>query len=236
MESAYYHLAHIGVKINTREELTKFTNIKPTSTHAVDSESKVVEVNKKTLATPLWSTFGNSSLNPTALFSIPGTKGKESSARKALKVFNLRITQKNYNGATWWKFIIDDPDQQQQGLDLQELGSLPCASCTFVGGSDDEPPPSAPDLFGVEIRLYWSLISLKSKPHSFLASWLSSEQKPCTPYSNICQILWLELPSQLPEDSYYKAVTKVTPFGWIASAVERASPYMFTPFILFDSD
>ena len=236
MESAYYHLAHFRTEINTREKITKFKNIKPPSTRAVDSESKVVEGNKQTLATTLGSTFGISSLKPTALFSISGTKGKESSSTKELKVFNSRIIQKDYNGATWWEFIVDDPNQQQQGLDLQELGTLPSVICTFMGSSDCAPPPPAPDLFGVEVMSCWSLISLKSGPHSFLASWLalgSSEVKPPTPYSNLCQILLLDLPSQLSEDSYYKAVARATPSSSTVFVVEHPSPYKFTPLINF---
>ncbi|KIK04994.1 hypothetical protein K443DRAFT_91988 [Laccaria amethystina LaAM-08-1] len=236
VESAYYHLAHFRAEINTREKFTKFKNIKPASTRAVDSESKVVEGNKHTLVATLGSTFGISSLKPTALFSISGTKGKESSSTKELKVFNSRIIQKDYNGATWWEFTVDDPNQQQQGLDLEELGTLPCVSCTFVGSSDGTPPPSAPDLFGVEVMSCWSLISLKSNPHSLLASWLalrSPEVKPPTPYSNLCQIMLLDLPSQLPEDSYYKAVAKATPSSSTVFDVEHPSPYKFTPLINF---
>ena len=158
VDSTFYHLTHFRAEINTREELTKFKNIKPASTRAVDSETKVIEENKQTLAATLGSTLGISSLKPTGLFSISGTKTKESSSTKELKVFNSRIIQKNYNGAIWWEFLVDDPNQQQQGLDLQELGTLPCVSCTFVGSSDDASPPSAADLFGVEVMSCWSLI------------------------------------------------------------------------------
>ncbi|KIK05379.1 hypothetical protein K443DRAFT_91432 [Laccaria amethystina LaAM-08-1] len=234
IHSAYYHLAHFRVEIKTKEELTKFTNIRPTSTRAVDSEMKVTEGNKQTLVATLGSTFGISSLKPTALFSISGTKGKESSSTKEFKVFNSRIIQKDYNGAIWWEFIVDDPNQQQQGLDLQELGTLPCVSCTFVGSSDNAPPPPAPDLFGVEVMSCWSLISSESNSLSLLASWLalgSSEVKPPTPYSNLCQIMLLDLPSQLPEDSFYQAVAKATPSRWMAFDVKRQSPYKFTCYI-----
>jgi len=238
VESAYYHLAHFRAEINTREELTKFKNIKPASTRAVDSETKVVEENKQTLAATLGSTFGISGLKPTGLFSISGTKTKELSSAKELKVFNSRIIQKNHDGAVWWEFIVDDPYQQQQGLDMQELGTLPCVSCTFVESSDDAPPPSAPDLFGVEVMSCWSLIPSKSNPLSVLASWLalgSSEVKPPTPYSNLCQIMLLDLPSQLSKNSYYKAVAKATPSSWMAFDVKRPSPHNFTSYINFSS-
>ena len=238
VDSAYYHLAHFRAEINTREELTKFKNIKPASTCAVDSETKVIEENKQTLAATLGSTFGISGLKPTGLFSISGTKTKESSSTKELKVFNSRIMQKNYNGAIWWEFIVDDPNQQQQGLDLQDLGTLPCVSCTFLGSSDDAPPPPAPDLFSVEVMSCWSLIPSKSNPISLLASWLalgSSEAKPPIPYSNLCQIMLLDLPSQLPEESYYQAVAKATPSSWMAFNVKRPSPYNFTSYINLSS-
>ena len=198
----------------------------------------MIEGNKQTLAATLGSTFGINSLKPTTLFSISGTGTKELSSTKEVKVFNSKITQKDYNGAIWWEFIVDDPNQQQQGLDLQELGTLPYVCCTFVGSSDDVPPPAAPDLFGVEIMSCWSLIPSKSNPISLLASWLAfgnSEVKPPTPYSNLCQIMLLDLPSQLPEDSYYKAVAKATPSSWMALDVKRQSPYKFTCYINLSS-
>ncbi|KIK05404.1 hypothetical protein K443DRAFT_641160 [Laccaria amethystina LaAM-08-1] len=238
VDSAYYHLAHFRAEINTREELTKFKNIKPASTRAVDSETRVIEENKQTLAATLGSTFGISGLKPTGLFSISGTKTKESSSTKELKVFNSRIIQKNHDGAVWWEFIVDDPYQQQQGLNMQGLGTLPCVSCTFVESSDDAPPPPAPDLFGVEVMSCWSLIPSKSNPLSLLASWLalgSSEVKPPTPYSNLCQIMLLDLPSQLSTNSYYKAVAKATPSSWMAFDVKRPSPHKFTSYINFSS-
>ena len=238
MDSTYYHLAHFRAEINTREELTEFKNIKPASTRAVDSEGRVIEENKQTLAATLGSTLGISGLKPTGLISMSGTKTKESSSTKELKVFNSKIIQKDYNGVTWWEFTIDDPNHQQHGLDLQELGTLPSVSCTFIGSSDNAPPPAAPDLFGVEVMSCWSLIPSKSSPLSLLASWLalgSSEVKPPTPYSNLCQIMLLDLPPQLPEKSHYKAVAKATPSSWMAFDVKRTSPYNFTCYINLSS-
>ena len=238
MDSAYYHLTHFRTEINTREELTTFDNIKPASTRALDSETKVSQENKQSLAANLGATFGFSGIKPTGLLSISGTKTKEILSTKECKVFNSRIIQKDHDGAIWWEFIVDDPNQQQQGLDLQQLDTLPCMSCKFVGSSDGVPPPPAPDLFGVEVMSCWSLIPSKSNPLSWLASWLapgSSEVKPPTPYSNLCQIVLLDLPSQLPEDSYYKAVAKATPSSWRAFDVKRPSPYKFTPYINFSS-
>ncbi|KIK05389.1 hypothetical protein K443DRAFT_91353 [Laccaria amethystina LaAM-08-1] len=236
VDPAYYHLAHFRAEINTREKLTTFDDIKPASTRAVDPESKVVEGNKQAHAGTLGSTFGINSLKPTGSFSISGTIAKESLSTKAIKVFNSRIIQRDYNGAICWEFSVDDPYQQQQGLDLQELSILPCVSCTFMGSSDYMPPPPAPELFDVEVMSCWSLISLKSNPCSLLSSWLalgSSEVKPPTPYSNLCQIMKLELPSQLAEGSYYKAVAKATPSSSTVFDVERPSPHKFTPLINF---
>jgi len=107
-----------------------------------------------------------------------------------------------------------------------------------VGSSDGAPPPPAPDLFGVEVMSCWSLIPSNRNPLSLLASWLalgSSEVKPPTPYSNLCQIMLLDLPSQLPEESYYQAVAKATPSSWMAFDVKRLSPYKFTCYINLSS-
>lgn len=236
MDSAYYHLAHFRAKINTREKFTTFNNIKPASTRAVDPESKVVEGNKQAHAGTLGSTFGMSNLKPTGSVSISGTITKESSSTKELKVFNSRIIQTDCNGAIYWEFIVDDPYQQQQGLDLQELGTLPHVSCTFMGSSDYEPPPPAPDLFCVEVMSCWSWIPLKSNSSPLLPSWLalgSSKMNQPTPYSNLCQVMELDLPSQLPEGSYYKAVAKATPSSSTFFDVERPSPYKFSPHMNF---
>jgi len=206
VDSACYHLAHFRAEINTREESTRFDNIKPASTCAVDSESKVVEGNKQTDAGTLGITAETSSLMPTASGSISRTMAKESSSTS-------RITQEHH-GAISWEFIVDNPYQKWWGLDMQELGTLPYVSCTFMGSSDDTPPPPTPDLFGVEVVSCWSWIPLKRKPLSLFASWLAlggSELKPPILFSNFCQIMLLDLPSQLPEESYYNAVAMATP-------------------------
>ena len=184
--------------MNTREEFTAIDNIKPASTP--EAGRTVVEGNKHTLG----STFGISGIKP-SLFSIFGTKTKE------CKILNSRVihVQKDYNGAIWWDFRVDEPYERQQGLDMQELGLLP--SCTFEG-TLAAPPPLAPDLFGVELMSCWSLIPPESNPLLWPA-FGSSEVKPPTPYSNLCQIMLLDLPSQLSKDFYYKAVTEVQPLS-----------------------
>jgi len=224
MESAYYQLAHFRAEINTREKLTKFKKIKPASTRAFDSKSKVVEGNKQTLAATAAFTGGINGLKPTALGSISGTGAKESSSTKEVQVFNSGIIWKAYNGAISWDFTVDDPNQQQHGVVLHELGTLPCVSCIFVGSSDDVPPPPAPDLFGIEVMSCWSLIPSKS-----------ISVKPPTPYSNLCQIMKLDLPSQLLKSSYYNAVAKTTPDGSFRKAfdVKRPSSHRFAPSIEF---
>ena len=233
MDPAYYHLAHLRAEINTREEFTIFDNIKPASTCAVDPQSKVVEGSQQTHAGTLGSTVGI----PTSLFSIFGTIAKESSTTKELKVLNSRIIQEDHDGAISWEFTVDDPYQQEKGLDLKELGTLPSVSCTFIGSSNDEPPPPAPDLFGVEVMSCWSLISSKKKPATLFASLFSfgsSEVKPLT-YSNLCQVMMLNLPSQLSNDSYYKAIAKATPSSAMPFEVKRKSSHKFDPYINFSS-
>ena len=236
MDSTYYQLSHFRAEINTRQELTEFDHIKPSSTRRVDPETKVIEGNKQTLAAILSTTFGISGLKPTALFSLSGSKMKESSLSKEVKIFNSRIIQGDHDGTVWWDFIVDDPYQQERGSELRD--SLPCVSSTFLESSDDAPPPSAPDLFGVKITSCWSLIPSNSNPLSLLTAWLpptSSEMMAPTPYSNLCQTILLDLPSQLPKDSYYKAVATVMPSSWMALKVKHPSPLQFTPLINFSN-
>ena len=216
MDFAYYYLSHLRAEINTREAHTTFDNIKPASTPATGSESKVVEGNKQTDSTAFGAAVGTSAFKPTALLSFVKTKAKEFSSTKEHKVFDSGIIQKDHNGAIWWEFRVDDSNQQQHGLDLQELGTLPCVSCTFEGSSGDTQPSPVPDLFGVEVMSCWSLISSESNLLSLLASWPtpgSSEVKQPTPYSNLCQIMLMDLPSQLLEGSFYKDVAEVPPSG-----------------------
>ncbi|KIK05360.1 hypothetical protein K443DRAFT_641099 [Laccaria amethystina LaAM-08-1] len=222
----YYHLACFKVEINTREILTKFQDIKPAFTRAGDSESKVVEGNKQTLAGNIGSTFGMNGLKPTVIASISGTKGKESSSTKEVKVYDSGIIRKTYKGTISWNFTVDDSNQQQHGLDLHDLGSLPCASCIFVGSSDDAPPPPAPDLYGVEVMSCWSLIPSKSTSVKFQLV------KPPTPYSNVCQIMKLDLPSQLSKPSHYIAVGKAEYIQGIKKVpdVIRQSQHKFTSY------
>ena len=112
---------------------------------------------------------------------------------------------------------------------LMELGTLPCVSCIFLGSSDNAPPPPAPDLFGVEVTSCWSLIPSKS------TSLTSQLVKPPTPYSNVCQVMKLDLPSQLLGKSDYHAVGKTTfDAKWKKiPEVTRPSPHKFTPSIRF---
>ena len=234
MNYTYYQLSHFRAEINTRQELTEFDHIKPSSTRAVDSEAKVIEGNKQTLSAVLGTTFGISGLKPTALFSLSGSKTKELFLSKEVKIFNSRIIQEDHDGAVSWDFIVDDPYQQERGSELCE--SLPCVSSTFLESSDDAPPPPAPEIFDIKITSCWSLIPSNRNPLSWLTAWLpptSLEVMAPTPYSNICQILLLDLPSQLSKDSYYKAVAKVTPSSWRALDVKRPSPHQFTPLINF---
>jgi len=222
--SAYYHLAHFKAEINTREKLTKFKDVRPPSTRAVDSKRKLVEGNKETLAATAAFTGGINGLKPTALGSISGTGAKESSSTKEVQAFDSAIIWKPYKGAISWNFTVDDPNQQQHGVVLHELGTLPSMSCMFMGNSDDAPPPPAPDLFGVEVMSFWSLFASKS----------ISVKLP-TPYSNLCQIMKLDLPSQLSKSSYYNAVAKTTPGGSFRKAfdVKRPSSHKFAPSLEF---
>ena len=214
-----------------------FDNIKPASTRKADPESKVVEGNKQTYAGTLGSTGGVSGAKPTGLFSVSGTMAKESSSTKECKVLHERIIQESYDGVISWEYTVDDSHQQEKGLDLKELGTLPCVSCEFEGSSDDAPPPPAPDLFGVQVMSCWSLISMKRKPHTFfgsLFSFGSSQMKPPT-FSNLCQFMLLDLPSQLSKDSYYKAVGKATPASAMPFHVIHSSRHEFDHYINFSS-
>ena len=216
------------------EEFTTFDDIKPASTCAVDPERKVVEGNKQTYGATGGVTGGMGSHLPTISGSISGTGAKESSSTMEFKVYNPKITHSNCNGVIWWSFIVDDPNHQQSGLDLKELGKLPSVSCLFMGSSDDAPLPPAPDLFCVEVMSCWSLIPSKS---NLLSSYTPLLVKPPASFSNLCQIMKLHLPSKLSKPSFYKAIAKATPDAMLKKAFEekRPSSHRFIPSIKFSN-
>ena len=228
MDSAYYHLSHFRAEINTREEFITFDNIKPTSTP--EAERKVVEGNKESHSDDFRGMIGINGPNPTASVSISRTNAKELSSTQESKVLSSKIIQKHHDEAIWWEFNVNDRYQRQHGFDIQKSDNLPCVSCTFEGRSD------VPDLFSVEVMSCWSLIPLECNHISLLWPALgSSEVKPPTPYSNLCQIMLLDLPSQLSKNSHGKAVAEATPFSWMAFDVKCPSPYKFTSYIKFSS-
>ena len=232
MDSAYYHLSHFRAEMNTREEFTTIDNIKPASTP--EPERKVVEGDKEIHSNAYGATGGIAGYNPSASVSVSRTDTKESSSAQESKVLSLKIMQKNHDGAFWWEFNVNDHYQRQQGVDMQE-SNLPCVSCTFEARSDAL-SSLAPDLFSVEVMSCWSLIPLEGNHIPLLWPALgSSEVKPPTPYSNLCQIMLLDLPSQLSKNSHGRAVAEAKPFSWMAFDVKCPSPCKFTSDINFSS-
>jgi hypothetical protein len=98
VDSTYNQLSHFRAEINTRQESTEFDHINPSSTCRVDFNTRVIEGNTQTLTAILCSTFGVSGLKPTAQFSLSGSKRKESSFSKEVKILNSIIIHADHDG------------------------------------------------------------------------------------------------------------------------------------------
>ena len=116
-----------------------------------------------------------------------------------------RIMTLDTDGFASWGYHVSDDLYQVAGKALSS-DELPRARFQFVGKIRTPAPP--PDRLDVEVLTYWSALRCYGGTEEFLKSWWSN--KPS--YSNICHIVNLKIPSDLPKESYdYQARLKVHP-------------------------
>ena len=220
-----YEQVHARVMIDTKKELTRVDAIKPSRTPAIGLESTEVTTRQSSSALGFSGSAGFSSPSIKGVFS--GHLGAESSSYLETRNYGSRITQGDSYGVVWWGFNIDDPHAQEAGIEL--LDTLPSAEFEFLGKN-----ASLPARLHVEVVSCWSLISSLENRQSWIQAFIGLAKPKGLSYSNLCQIVQLEIPSTLLEDCEYMSLTHVTQSGCHTQVkLEGSHPVHVTPSIVF---
>ena len=211
--------------INTKEELTRVDAIKPSRTAAIGPESTKVTTRRS--ARGLSGSVGFGSPLIKAMFS--GHLGTESLSYLETRSYGSRVTQGDSDGVVWWGFNIDDPYEQQAGKELFR-DTLPSAEFEFFGKN-----ASLPARVHVEVTSCWSLISSTENRQSWLQALVGLAKPKGVSYSNLCQIIRLQIPSTLLENCEYKSLTDVKQSGCCTQGKLYKGPdsVAITPSVLF---
>jgi len=136
-----------------------------------------------------------------------GTRTSENSAGSEKKRYASRITQQTKYGVVFWGFHVDDPYNQEGGVNMPDA-NLPAVSFEFLGDSDIAAPP--PEFIDVEISSCWSLLPKAGNENNWLPDFVSRLSQTAS-YSNLCQMVALSIPSNLPKQADYRATLNVYP-------------------------
>ena len=226
MSTTGYEQINARVVIDAKEKLTRVNAIKPSRTPAIAPEVTEVTTRQRSSALGLLGSAGFGSPFIKAKFS--GHLGVESSSYLEMINYGSRITQGDRDGVVWWGFNIDDPYEQEAGKEL--LDTLPSAEFEFLGKN-----ASLPARLRVEVSSCWSLISSIENRQSWLQAIIGLAKPKGLSYSNLCQIVHLEMPSTLLGDCEYKSITDVTQSGCHTQVqlFEGSHSVHITPSILF---
>jgi len=207
-----YKQIYTRVLIDAKENLTRVDAIKPSRTPARGPESTEVTTRQSSSALGFLGSAGLGSAPINAKFS--GHLGAESLSSLEMRNYGSRITQGDRNGVVWWGFNIDDPYEQEDGKEL--LDTLPSVELEFFGEN-----ASLPGRLHVEVASVWSFIpSIKNKKFQ-KPEWIRLGKPAGLSYSNLCQIVQLEIPSMLLENCEYKSLTEMKPSGEYDTQVEH---------------
>ena len=221
-----YEQVHARVVIDAKEELTRVDAIKPSRTPAIGLESTEVTTRQSSSALGFSGSSGFGSPSIKGMFS--GHLGAESSSHLETRNYGSRITQGDSDGVVWWGFNIDDPHEQEAGKEL--LDTLPSAEFEFLGKNASLPPR-----LHVEVASCWSLISSIENRQSWIQALIGLAKPKGLSYSNLCQIVQLEIPNTLLEDCEYKSLTDVMQSGCHTQVqlFEGSDLVCITPSVLF---
>jgi hypothetical protein len=115
------------------------------------------------------------------------------------------------DGVVSGEFYVDGANERQIGIGFEDPASV---IFKFHGMSDDEPPPLPPH-FDIEVTSYWSLTSPR-QPHADYSTNLGWPFLPASEaprHSTLCQVIKLEVPSELSQDTLHMSAAKVTQSG-----------------------
>ncbi|KAF8804803.1 hypothetical protein BYT27DRAFT_7051545, partial [Phlegmacium glaucopus] len=197
-----YEQVYVGVEIDIKDKYTEIDVLQPFKTLAFNQETKEITANKVTMG---GTVAGLVAVIPTASFT--GSRSKEASSSTECTKYHSRITEEHSRGVVSWGFYVDDRNERQTGIGFGRYRALPSANVRFHGTEDVGSPPPPPKHFDVLVKSCWSLISPGGDSHT-ISGWLSwfKGLAPGTPasevplYSNLCQLVILELPSDLSQD------------------------------------
>jgi len=181
---AYGHF-HLYVATDAHEETVLIDGLRPSHTQMYDKEVSSPSKRESSLA------LMNAKLNHWLGFGAGAdrTRGQAASTEATVS----RITEAAMSSKAEWAFHITDP--LGSGIALSP-DQLPSAVFNFIGKTDIPAPP--PTHVDVEILSFWSARNLDG-----------SYGRPA--YSNICQIVNLEIPSNLRGSQVYDATLELWP-------------------------
>ena len=207
-----YKQFHVRVAVDSHQENSHSTGIKPKRTPESEREEKQSSSTKtgRTHGVAPSLTIG---LAPQGKLGGSSTWTNEKTTGSEKKRYNSRITQQELYGVIWWGFNIDDLNEQEDGIDMSD-DILPAVHFEFIGDSDV--PAPHPEHMDIVIASYWSIIPQSEPKSTWIRKLLrftkSSGDTQAISYSNLFQILTLEtIPSNLPERSHYRADVQVWP-------------------------
>ncbi|KAJ2932722.1 hypothetical protein H1R20_g4376, partial [Candolleomyces eurysporus] len=194
-----YSQRHLKILIDSYSHEWDLFKHKPKSTPASDGQVKQNKSEKT--GQQMMSKVGFSfPFKGTAEFSRT-TTGEDSTSDESIR-FKSRIIQQEDQGVFWWTFHVDDEHAKELGIELGE-DHLPSAEMSVLQASAGTPNQSL-DRMSVEIASFWSLLGKGN------GKWISYSQQdpPPTWYSNICQVVSIDLP---PGDAKHAAELHVQP-------------------------
>jgi hypothetical protein len=112
--------------------------------------------------------------------------------------YSSRITQHDCLGVAWWGFSVEDAYDKENGIEMVK-DHLPTVDFEFL--AEDGLAP-APQYIDVEVASYWTL-------GRGLTSIIPGKRPNLPPYSNLCQVAVVKLPSNLQESHRHISVLNV---------------------------
>ncbi|KAF8816184.1 hypothetical protein BYT27DRAFT_7154915 [Phlegmacium glaucopus] len=234
---SYYGLAyqqfHAGVEIDANDKNTDIDVLQPFKTPARDHKTTETTTNNVTTN----GTFGGSlAVMPTLLLSGTRSRQEFSGTTHKFGKHHSRITEWHSGGIVSWGFHVNDPIEQRTGITIGGYRALPRVYFRFYGTSDVGPPPPPPERFDVTITSSWSLTPPSTHRSYITSGWMFALKRSKAPllYSNLCQVVKLQLPSDRLQETYYRSVT-VTEVNQFNTKIveERPALYRITPTVDF---